>query len=65
MSTTPRFPPAEGFDEPNFAALLMHTPQTAQAFFSLYARFWQQGVLSQEIKEMTRIRNARITDCGY
>ena len=65
MSTTPRFPNADGSDSPNFLGVMMHTPATAGAFFSLYGRFWQQGVLSAEIKEMTRIRNARITDCGY
>ena len=36
-----------------------------KAMCDLYAEFWQRGILSQEIKEMTRIRNARITDCGY
>ena len=44
---------------------MAHAPEVISAFFELYADFWQQGVLSQEIKEMTRIRNARITDCGY
>ena len=29
-------------------------------FFELYAEFWQRGVVPAEIKEMTRLRNARI-----
>ena len=65
MSTTPRFSSALDGQPANFLSLLMHTPKTANAFFELYARFWQQGVVAQEIKEMTRMRNARSTDCGY
>jgi hypothetical protein len=44
---------------------MSHTPDVIMKFGELYAEFWQQGLISQEIKEMTRIRNARITDCGY
>jgi hypothetical protein len=34
-------------------------------FFALYTELWQQGIVPPELKELTRIRNARITDCGY
>jgi hypothetical protein len=34
-------------------------------FFGVYAEFWQNGVVAAEVKEMTRLRNARMTDCGY
>ncbi len=65
MSNKPRFSSAIQGQPASFLSLLMHTPKSANAFFELYARFWQQGVVAQEIKEMTRMRNARITDCGY
>ena len=44
---------------------MMHTPASTGRFFDLYAEFWQRGVVADELKEMTRMRNARITDCGY
>ena len=44
---------------------MMHAPDILGRFGELYADFWQRGIISQEVKEMTRIRNARITDCGY
>ena len=44
---------------------MMHAPEIIAKFGELYAEFWQRGIVSQEIKEMTRIRNARITDCGF
>ena len=44
---------------------MSHTPGIIESFGILYADFWQRGLISQEIKEMTRIRNARITDCGF
>ena len=37
----------------------------AAAFFELYGEFWNRGVLDHASKETARVRNARITDCGY
>lgn len=65
MSNTPRIPAADGVSTPDFGSVMAHVPQTTQRFFELYAAFWQSDVVSAEIKEMTRLRNARITDCGY
>ncbi len=65
MSTTPRVESAIPGQDANFGTVLSHTPEVMVKFGELYAEFWQQGLISQEIKEMTRIRNARITDCGY
>jgi hypothetical protein len=45
--------------------VLAHAPEVMDRFGTLYATFWQQGLVSSVLKEMTRIRNARITDCGY
>ena len=65
MSTSPRFPSADGTAEPNFGTVMAHVPETTGRFFELYSTFWQGGSVGAEVKEMTRLRNARITDCGY
>ena len=65
MSTTPRVGSAIPGARSEFGTVMSHTPDVIIKFGELYAEFWQQGLISQEIKEMTRIRNARITDCGY
>jgi hypothetical protein len=65
MSSTPRIPAAVPGQAQDFASVTAHAPDMIARFFDLYAQFWQRGVVSAEIKEMTRLRNARITDCGY
>ena len=65
MSTRPRVGSAIPGAPSEFGTVMRHTPDVIAKFGELYAEFWQQGLISQEIKEMTRIRNARITDCGY
>lgn len=65
MSTTPRVGSAIPGAPAEFGTVMSHTPEIIGSFGALYAEFWQQGLISQEVKEMTRIRNARITDCGY
>ena len=65
MSNTPRVDSAIKGEAPALANVLMNTPEILAAFGEVYAEFWQRGIIGQEIKEMTRIRNARITDCGY
>ena len=65
LSKNPRIESAIPGRAPDFGSVLAHLPETASLFADLYAEFWQNGVLDPRIKEMTRIRNARITDCGY
>ena len=65
MATKPRVASAIAGQPANFGTVLPHIPQTAGRFAELYAEFWQRGIVSAELKEMTRMRNARITDCGY
>jgi hypothetical protein len=40
-------------------------PDASAAFWALYGRLWSHGRLDHPIKEVARLRNARITDCGY
>ena len=65
MSTRPRIPPAVPNQDANFATVTAHNPNMIGQFFELYAHFWQQGLVAADVKELTRIRNARLTDCGY
>ncbi len=65
MSTVPRLPSAVADQPANFGTILAHHMQLATGFGSTYATFWSHGVLDHPTKEATRIRNARITDCGY
>ena len=41
------------------------SPGLAGAFGMLYGTFWSKGALDHRTKEVTRMRNARVTDCGY
>jgi hypothetical protein len=65
MSTTPRLPSAVPDQPATFGTILAHHPTLASGFGTTYATFWSNGVLDHPTKEATRIRNARITDCGY
>ena len=65
MSTQPRIPSAVPGQPEEFGTVTAHTPETIGRFFDLYSEFWQRGVVAPELKELTRLRNARITDCGY
>jgi hypothetical protein len=40
-------------------------PEASARFWRLYGQLWAHGVLDHGIKEVARLRNARITDCGY
>lgn len=60
MSTTPRLAGPEGVETRSLSATLAET-----AFPRLYGQFWSHGVVDQPTKEVTRLRNARITDCGF
>lgn len=65
MSTKPRIESVLPGQPPDFASVMGHTPNIFEKFFELYGEFWQAGIIPAEIKEMMRIRNARITDCGF
>ena len=65
MATTPRLPSAVAAQPANFGTILAHQPQLLAGVASTYGSFWSDGVLDHPTKEAVRIRNARITDCGY
>ncbi len=59
-----RAPKTESRD-PVQSSALAHQPSLLAAFTRLYATLWSHGVLDHPTKEMTRLRNARITDCSF
>jgi alkylhydroperoxidase family enzyme len=65
MSTIPRVSSAVPGEPPHFGSVLAHQPEIAQSFFALYGRFWGSDVLAARIKEVARMRNARVTECGF
>jgi hypothetical protein len=65
MSNQPRIASAVAGQPAHFGTLLAHTPDVLATFGDLYAEFWQRGVVGVDLKEMTRLRNARVTDCGF
>jgi alkylhydroperoxidase family enzyme len=65
MSTIPRVSSAIPGEPAHFGSVLAHQPAIAASFFALYGRFWGSDVLSARIKEVARMRNARVTECGF
>lgn len=65
MSTTPRASSAISGEPAHFGSVLAHQPAIAQAFADLYGRFWDSDVLAARLKEVARMRNARVTECGF
>lgn len=65
MSTTPRVSSAIAGEPAHFGSVLAHQPEISASFFALYGRFWGSDVLAARIKEVARMRNARVTECGF
>ncbi len=65
MATTPRLNSAIADQPANFGSVMSHAPEMLGRFGVLYAQLWQSGTLPADLREMTRLRNARVTDCGY
>ena len=51
--------------DPALRGPLGHQPELWQAFQRLYGTLWSRGVLDQATKEVARLRNARVTGCGF
>ncbi len=65
MSTIPRASSAIPGEPPHFGSVLAHQPELAARFFALYGRFWDSNVVPARVKEVARMRNARVTECGF
>ena len=64
MSTIPVLPSAVVGKEPNARTVMAHHPVLRKRFDEMYATLWGGGVIGEDVKELVRLRNARITDCG-
>ena len=47
------------------SGLFQSNPELGERFGDLYGEFWCNGLVTHDLKEVLRIRNAPITDCGY
>lgn len=65
MTTSPRVVSAVMGRPANFETALAHQPKLASKFGELYGLFWRNGLVSERVKEIARMRNARTTGCGY
>lgn len=65
MSTIPRVSSAVLGEPAHFGSVLAHQPVLATLFGEVYGAFWNSDVLSARTKELCRMRNARITQCGF
>ena len=64
MSTTPRLSSAIEGKAASNRSIMAHSPGVRAAFDQMYATLWSHGVVDVDIKELVRLRNARVTDCG-
>lgn len=49
---------------PGGASLFDHSPELFAVFNRFYGVLWSEGVVDMATKEVGRIRNARVVDCG-
>ena len=49
---------------PGGASFFDHQPEVFAAFNRLYGTLWSEGSVDQATKEVARLRNARVVDCG-
>lgn len=52
-------------DDAISGSVLAEQPEALMGFLRLYGTLWSHGRLPQSVKEVARLRNARITDCAY
>lgn len=64
MSTTPRLPSAVDDQPASNRTVMAHSPNVRAAFDQMYATLWSNGAVDVDVKELVRLRNARVTDCG-
>lgn len=64
MSTSPRLPSAVKGQPASSRSIMAHSPAVRAAFDRMYATLWSRGALEPDVKELVRLRNARVTDCG-
>jgi alkylhydroperoxidase family enzyme len=51
--------------DPAARSVLAHQPVLLRSFQRLYGTLWSRGVVDHPTKEIARLRNARVTGCGF
>ena len=64
MSTAPRLRSAIDDKPASIRTVMAHSPDLRQAFDTMYATLWSKGAVDADVKELVRLRNANVTDCG-
>ena len=64
MATTPRLTSAIDGESASMRTIMAHSPEVRAAFDQMYATLWSRGTVDVDVKELMRLRNARVTDCG-
>ncbi len=49
---------------PDGTSIFGYQPELAASFWRFYGELWSNGELDQSTKEVARLRNARLNDCG-
>lgn len=66
MDVHPRLPVDDASNDAGFRdGVLRLQPALGNAFLRYYGNLWSRGVLDHPAKEIARIRNARLLDCGW
>lgn len=65
MSSRPLMTSAIPGEAPDIQNVLAHQPELRDLFNELYAIVWSQGRVEHRTKEISRLRNARVTGCGF
>jgi len=65
LSTRPLASSAIPGEAPDIQNVLAHQPELRDLFNELYAIVWSRGLVEHRTKEISRLRNARITGCGF
>ena len=64
MSTSPRLDSSVDGERQSARTIFAHSPKVREAFDTMYATLWSDGVAPMDVKELIRLRNARVTGCG-
>ena len=65
MSSRPLVRSAVPGEEPNIQNVLAHHPDLQERFNHIYGLIWSHGRVDLRTKELSRMRNARVTGCGF
>ena len=64
MSTRPRVASAVPGATTHLGTARAHTPELTAAFDAMYGEVLGRGLVSMDVKEAMRLRNAHVTGCG-